>query len=504
MGSPVLQSRTMLGPQAVLRLAPLLLLGVVGPGQGEDVAGLARQASEAMRARDFEAAERLYRQLGGLMPDEAGIELNLGLALYSGGKYEAAIESLERFLEAVPDHGPAWLLVGMSHQKAARPGEAVSPLGKAVELDPENGIARLELADALLRSGQPGRARAEFSLLTVREAANPKAWLGLGLSCAELSGRAAAELERTAPDSAYSRLLLGRAAAAQGRLRAAFGHFRAAESIDPRAPGIRGAIAAVYEASGRPDWAAAELAKRGAPEPCGRRLPECWFEAGDYGRVIEWAERERTPKALYWSARAYAGQAEAAHANLLALPPSSAAYQLAASIEDLAGDPREAAGSWRQAVRLEPANLNLRIGLLRALRAAGQDEECEREARALLRRWPDSPVGRFHAGDALRRMGRAEESIPLLEGAVDLSGGDAVMRAALATAYLAAGRGSKAVPHLEAALEARGEDARLLFQLSRAYQAAGRREDARLALRRRAAAASVSLPEPRQEAIAAP
>ncbi len=493
----------MLGLRPALQLAALLLLGVVGAGQGADVAGLARQASEALRARDFEAAERLYRRLAVLMPDEAGIDLNLGLALYSAGKYDAAVGSLGRFLEAVPDHAPAWLLVGMSHQKAARPAEAVFPLGRAVELDPENGVARLELTDALLRSGQPDRARTEFSVLTARNAADPKAWLGLGLSCAELSGRAAAELERTAPDSAYSRLLLGRAAAAQGRLRAAFGHFRAAESIDSEAPGTHEAIAAVYRASGRPEWAAAELAKRSAPEPCERRLPECWFEAGDHGRVIEWAEREGTPKALYWRARAYAGQAEAAHARLLALPPSSAAYQLAGTIEDLAGNPREAAGSWREAVRLEPANPNLRAGLLRALRSAGQDEECEREARALLRRWPDSSVGRFHLGDALRRMGRVEESIPLLEGAVGLSGGDAVMRAALATAYLAAGRGEEAVPHLEAALET-GEDAQLLFQLSRAYQAAGRREEARLALRRRSAVVSAGSPEPRQGEIAAP
>ena len=160
-----------------------------------------------MRARDFGTAERIYRQLAGLFPEEAGLALNLGLALYSSGRFPSAIEQLVRFLEARPDHAPAWLLVGMSYQKLDIPSKAVEPLRRAVMLDPDNSIARLELADALLRSHQPERARSEFSRLISEDRENPKAWLGLGLSYSQLSSIAAEDLERTAPNTAYHQLL---------------------------------------------------------------------------------------------------------------------------------------------------------------------------------------------------------------------------------------------------------------------------------------------------------
>ena len=465
----------------------LTLVQGIAVGQPLDATALAQQATSAMRARDFGTAERIYRQLSELFPEEPGFALNLGLALFSSGKFPPAIEQLDRFIEAQPDHAPAWLLVGMSYQKLDNPSMAVGPLRKAVALEPGNDVARLELADALLRSDQPQPAAQEFSRLVSRDSGNPKAWLGLGLSYTELSKIAALDLERTAPKSAYHQLLLAQAAQAQGRLRSAFTHYRTAEAIDATVPGIHEAIAAVYREAGHRDWAQAELAKSAELEPCDSRPLECWFESGAFDKMLEASHEAVTSEALYWRARAFAEKAKQALTRLVALAPSSAAYRLAGTIEDLAGNPRDAAAAWRKAVELEPRNLSLRVGLLRALRSAGLHEESIREAEAILEQRPDSADGRFYAGDALLQLGRVEEAIFPLEEAVRLSNGDANMRASLSTAYLSAGRGSEAIPHLEAALQAR-ENERLLFQLSRAYQAAGRPEDARIALERRSAA----------------
>ena len=472
-------------------------------GQPVDATALAKRASAAMRARDFGTAERIYRQLVALFPEEPGLALNLGLALYSSGRFAAAIEQLDRFLEARPNHAPAWLLVGMSYQKLEKPANAVQPLRRAVTLDPNNNTARLELADALLRSRRPERASREFSLLASRDRENPKAWLGLGLSYTELSSTAAADLERTAPNSAYYQLLLARSAQAQRRYRAAFAHYRAAETIDATVPGIHEGVAEVYEESGHSDWARAELAKRTAVEPCELRQFECWFESGAFDRILEASEASATPDALYWRAKAFAEKAQQAHTQLLALPPSSATYYLEGTIEDLAGNPQEAADAWRKAVELEPGNRSLRIGLLRALRSAGFHEESIRVARVLLQQQPDSASGRFYFGDALLQLGRVDEAISLLEDAVRLSNGDASMRTSLSTAYLSAGRGPEAIPHLEAALQA-DENERLLFQLSRAYQAAGQPEEARVALQRRTAAIAARPVTQTPDEIAAP
>lgn len=487
---------------ALVALALTVVPGIT-LGQPVDPIALAQEASAAMKARDFGTAERIYRQLVEMFPEQPGLALNLGLAFYSAGNLPGAIEQLDRFLEAEPDHAPAWLLVGMSYQKLDNPSRAVGPLRRAVVLDPDNNTARLELADALLRSDQPEHARGEFSRLASQDRENPKAWLGLGLSYTELSSVAAGDLERTAPNSAYYQLLLARSAQAQGRFRAAFAHYRAAEAIDAKAPGIHEGIAAVYEAVGHRDWARSELAKRAAVEPCERRQLECWFESDSIDLVLDASEEATTAEALYWRARAFAEKAKQAHGRLLALPPSAAAYQLAGTIEDLAGNPLSAVDAWQRAVELEPGNLSLRVGLLRALSVAGLHEDSIREAESLLEQRPASVDGRFYSGDALLQMGRVDEAIPRLEEAVRLSNGDARIRASLSTAYLRAGRGAEAIPHLEAALE-RHQSERLLFQLSRAYQAAGRREDARVTLQRRSAAIADRDVTPAPNEITAP
>ena len=487
----------------LLAAVALTLVQGFAIGQPLDAPALAQQASAAMRARDFGTAERIYRQLAGLFPEEAGLALNLGLALYSSGKFSQAIEQLDRFLDVHPDHAQAWLLVGMSYQKLDTPSQAVQPLRRAVVLDPGDNVARLELADALLRSHQPQPARQEFARLVSRDRENPKAWLGLGLSYAELSRIAAQDLERTAPHSVYHQLLLAQSAQAQGRFRAAFARYRAAEAIDATVPGIHEAIAAVYQAAGHRDWARAELAKSVKEEPCDLRQLECWFESGAFDRILEESEESVTPEAMYWRARAFAEKAKQAHQRLLALPPSSAAFRLAGTIENLTGNPRDAVDAWRKAVEFEPGNPSLRVGLLRALRSAAMHEESIREAQVLVQQRPDSADGRFYSGDALLQLGRVEEAIPPLEEAVRLSSGDARMRASLATAYLSAGRGSEAIPHLQAALQGQ-ENERLWFQLSRAYQAAGRSEDARVALERRGAAIAARRATPVPNEITAP
>ena len=478
----------------ILGLAFAFVLGShLASGQVSSPSAMAQEASAAMKSRRFEAAERIYLDLVRQFPEEAGLALNLGLAQYSSGKFEDAVRQFQRFLESHPDHGPAWLLVGVSHQKLDRPAKAVPALQRAVELDPTSGAARLELADALLRSGSPERAAAEFLELAAIDRANPKAWLGLGLSYIEMSRSLAERLERLAPSSPFHYLLLAHSAQAQGRPRAAFRHFRAALAADPGAPGAHDGVAEIYREIGRSDWADAELAKGPRKAPCEDRKFECWFEAGKIDPVLSASRSEASPELIYWRARALAEKAREAHRELLSLPPSASAFQLLASIEDLSGRPTDAANAWRKAVEMEPADPALRRKLLRSLNAAGLFEESIREASELLKLRPRSAAGRFYLGDALLELGRYEEAIPTLEAAVGIDSTDNLARVSLATAYLQAGRGGDAIPHLETALQA-GDDERLLFQLSRAYQLAGRRVEALATLERRRTALAAQAP----------
>ena len=109
--------------------------------------------------------------------------------------------------------------------------------------------------------------------------------------------------------------------------------------------------------------------------PCDRRQQKCWFEPGAFDQIVAASEFAPGPESLCWRARAFAETAKEAHRRLLALPPSSAAYRLVGTIEDLAGNPRCAVDAWRWAVELQPGNLSVRVGLLRALTETGLHEE---------------------------------------------------------------------------------------------------------------------------------
>lgn len=464
-----------------LGLAPALALGQ----SAEDV-DLLRRAKEAMQARQFQSAERIYSRLLANRPSEPGLLLNLGLAQFSQGNNIEAVETFQRFVSLQPDHAPAWLLLGVAQQRLDLPAEAIPALERALELDPTNTTARMEIADALLRSGRPREALGAFQALAQLDAEKPKVLLGLGLSYSELSRADATALARTAPESAYHSLLLGHAARAQRRDRAAFAHYRAALATDPRVPGAHERIAEIYREAGRDDWARTELAKRPSAVPCAARQLECMFEAHDLDGLLGIARERETPEALYWRARAYAEQARLMHEALLAMPPSAAAYWLLASIEDLASRPRTASDAWRQAVEFEPSNPTLRRNLLRSLRAAGLHEETLHEAEALLELRPGDPQGLYYSGDALLESGRVDEAIARLEAAVEVDSPSISSRASLATAYLRSGQGARAIPHLEQLVDIQ-PDAGLLFQLARAYQAAGRSAEARAALQRRQA-----------------
>jgi predicted Zn-dependent protease len=108
---------------------------------------LLQKGAEAMRAGHFAEAERTYRELVKSAPDDARLRLNLGLSLYSGGKYEEASAEIDRYLKANPQPGPVFLLSGTVRLKLHRPCEAIEPLERARQWQ-ANGDVVTELADA--------------------------------------------------------------------------------------------------------------------------------------------------------------------------------------------------------------------------------------------------------------------------------------------------------------------------------------------------------------------
>lgn len=108
---------------------------------------LSEQGAKAMREGRFAEAERIYRQMIKQSPGEARLRMNLGLALYSAGRYQEALTELSGYLKAYPKPGPVHLVMGTAQLKMGRACEAVAPLEKAQQWQASAQVL-VELGDA--------------------------------------------------------------------------------------------------------------------------------------------------------------------------------------------------------------------------------------------------------------------------------------------------------------------------------------------------------------------
>ena len=247
---------------------------------------LLQRGGQAMRERRFAEAESIYRKLLESAPDDSRLHLNLGLALYSGGKYDAAAGEIDRYLKANPQPGPVYLLSGTTRLKLQKPCDAIVPLEKARQWQ-ASGEVLLELGDAYngcKRYLDAGRtyeqaARARNGDLKLQRAAAQAYWEAreyskarplfakaqpafgkdaeflyeYGDTLVRLEGASAglSYLERaiaTQPSLLAARAALGKALLEAGRHQDAIEHLEAAVSADPA---LWLALSKAYRAAGR-------------------------------------------------------------------------------------------------------------------------------------------------------------------------------------------------------------------------------------------------------------
>ncbi len=466
----------------VALLVCLIALGASVAVQAQDLAAKSSEAAAAMRAKRFERAAELYRELKRAIPDNPGLTMNLGLALHSSGRYEAALEQFGQVVRLDPSMGPAWLLLGVGNLKLGRSSAALAPLEKAVELLPDNTLALLELGDTLLQQERFDQAAVNFQKLMKLDSANPKGWLGLGSSYASLSRISAERLEAVAPESGYRDLLVADSRFDLDQYRSAFAYYRRAAEKLPEMPGVHQSLARVYRAAGHEEWARVEDEREKlTPTPdCRAERLLCSYRDQAYEQVVA-SEQSQEPQTLYLRTKAYSALAERAHARLAALPLSSAIHQVMATQLHMRGQYREAVEEWRRALEFEPSNAALRTKLAHSVWSSGDYEAAQPMLEELLEITPESAQLHFMLGHGLLSRQLNEDAIAPLEDAVRLDPEMLEARGSLARAYLRISQPEQAIPHLEAALPT-DADGSLHYQLARAYQTAGRAADARKAM----------------------
>ena len=325
--------------------------------EGDDLALKSLQAKQLMAAGNFGQAIFVYRELNRAVPNNAGLRLNLGMALHMAGKKRESIPELEQAVKLDPRLEPGWLFLGTTRLQLGQPIAAIKALRTAVELQPDQQQARQMLADALFSVDHFQEAMVEYRKLTDSVPDSAQTWYGLGRCYESLASRAFDELQKTAPQSPYVVALR-----AQDQLRAqqfssAFFLYRRALEQMPTLHGLHGALAEIYRQTGHADWADIED-KREAQLPapvCSDQALECQFTAGHYEEVIG-AKHADTAESFYWRSRAYNELALHAFAQLGQLPPSAELHELKARIYTSQKKYSEAASEWREALRLSPTD----------------------------------------------------------------------------------------------------------------------------------------------------
>ncbi len=442
-----------------------------------------QRAKQALAERRFDEAISIYKDLIKTVPDNPGLLLNLGIAEQMAGQDRKAIAHFEAALKPDPNLMPAQLLLGISHLRLGEPGKATVPLAKVLAADPGDKQARKFFADALLALGRFDQAAEQFEQLAKVAPKDPKPWYGLERSYESLSRMAFAELEKTAPGSAYRLALAAGARMSQQQYTSAFYLYREAMKYSPKIRGLHLAVAEIYRRTGHPDWAVKEEEQeRRIPAPdCAVEKLECDFQHDRYREVAIATTAATAPESLYWRSLAYNEMALQALSRLAELPPSAELHQLTALAHRNQQRHVEAVKEWQEALKLAPGDAAIERELAVSLYSARDFEAAKKLLRDLIGRIDGAELN-YLMGDSLLETQDAAASVPFLKKAVEEEPGLLPARASLGRALLQTGAPLQAIPHLQAAL-ALDRNGAQWYQLARAYQGAGQAEQAAEAMR---------------------
>jgi serine/threonine protein kinase/Flp pilus assembly protein TadD len=218
---------------------------------------LTRQGQPAEAVRYFTAALALR-------PDNPGIYLNRGQALWAAGERDAAIADFRQAVARAPDYLVARLSLGSRLRAIGRLDDAITEFRAALRINPRSAPAHSNLGVALLDRGRPEEALAEYreAIRLQTDFAPAHYNLGEALHRAGRLDDAAAEFRealRLKQDYALAHAGLGTVLARQGRLDDAIAALQESVRLKPDDATVHYNLGKAQFDKGRLDDAAAEF-----------------------------------------------------------------------------------------------------------------------------------------------------------------------------------------------------------------------------------------------------
>jgi len=387
-------------------------------------------------------------------------ELSRGLALSRRGDTRCAVEAFLNAAAAQPRSVLTWINLGLALARAGRYDEAVEPLERALAIEPHHADARSALAKVQIRRRDFARA---LDLLSGVEPSAETSYLR-GL-CHRHSNRMVESEEafrsalRIDPAHAGAHYELGAVLARDNRLDEAQVHLRRARELNPRATAARYELANVLRRLDQSDEAQQEFdAIAGSLEMKTElsvaaealRTGRADEAAKLYARAIGRDGRNADLRYDHAIALGLLGRKQEQLRELqtaIAIRPAFARAHHEIGVWWMhASDSTRAIASWRTALAQDPELAEAANNLAVALAGEERPGEAEKLLRHAIATRPDYADARKNLGLVLASQNRFDEARKELEEAKRLAPGNESIEKALAAIAVRPGSASPPTP----------------------------------------------------------
>lgn len=245
----------------------IVLAGAAAPARAQQAdAGQAealyRQGERALAAQRYVDAEQAYERLRELQPGLAEVHARLGLIYFQQGRFADAVPSLRRALKLKPALPNVGSLLAMSLSEVGRHEEALAGLEDAFHHSTDLAIRRmagLHLQRSYTDLDRDGDAVAVALELSRLYPDDPEVLYHTGRLFGNYAYLQTIKLARIAPDSVWLHQAAGEANESQGQLDDAIREYRQVLATAPNKPGLHFRIGRVLlsrSAQGKGDAAA--------------------------------------------------------------------------------------------------------------------------------------------------------------------------------------------------------------------------------------------------------
>ena len=249
-------------------------------GSGRAPTGWRCWARSCCGSRRPREAARALVEASAAMPDNAPIEVALGVALVQSGEAAAAVAPLEHAVTLAPSNKDAWNALGLARAATGDVDGAGTAFERALAAAPRFTPALVNWCDALVNAGRLAQAIELASAATERHPFDPDAWFTLGnlrMREGDLDAARAAYSRSAAlfTGNAATHVNLGLVLQWSGRLAEAEAQFREARRCDPADADARFGLATTLLKLRQSDegWALYAQGRTGAADWPRRRIP---------------------------------------------------------------------------------------------------------------------------------------------------------------------------------------------------------------------------------------